>query len=220
MIIPDGNYPAVAVPMEGPDGKPTIAQWGYSGEGDGRKKQVVIYFQITDGPQAGVKLPWFGFMGKASYERTLQALRYAGWKGNDLAKLGDLDQLVEIVVAAETWEGVKRSKIQWVNDANGGRAMKLKAPMSETEIREWSAYMAGHAKKLAIIEGTKVDRTKLKKATPGEEPATNAANGNGTWTPPSEEVPPPGMKRDDEEEIPFARCDVADVDRVRRLRWP
>ena len=45
----------------------------------------MIYFQITDGAHAGTVRPWFGFFGKGSYERTLEALRYMGW--NEAASL-------------------------------------------------------------------------------------------------------------------------------------
>jgi hypothetical protein len=133
-VIPAGVYPA----------RPTRHQWGYT---EGGKEQVLVEFQITgDTPEAGTSLAWFGYFTDKTWERTLEALRYCGWEGDDLANLGELDKDVEIVVEHEDDEsGVTRAKVRWVNKPGGGR-VQLKKPMSEGELRHFAASMKNRAK--------------------------------------------------------------------------
>ena len=189
--IPDGRYLAVVVPQEvevdGGGVASTMLQFGWTGAAgaQNRKPQVVAYCQIIEGPETGWRGPWFGFMGKDSYERTMQSLRYAGMIGNDVTKPGPMNRVIEIEVANETYEGKTRSKIQWINDPNGVRGLKLKNPMSAQELKEFVARMAGHFKKLPELKDGLVNRDELRSRAPVEGAAPS--NGNGQAAPPAQE---------------------------------
>lgn len=160
MLIPDGRYPAVVVPMECEDGVTRLAQWGLASTGT---RQIVIYFAITEGPYAGLRMPWFGSFTEKSFELTLKALRYCGFVGDDLTKLDaqPLDQQVEITVERDDYNPDRpRSKISFINPP-GGVAMRLKTPMSEQDIRAWAGKMKKSLQGMAPIKGPKVNRDEL-----------------------------------------------------------
>lgn len=152
--VPEGIYPAVAVPMDGEDGT-HLVRWANTKE---KNKQVLVYFEILEGDYRGQRLPWFGFFTKASYERTMQALRFMGWKGDDLANLGDLDQEVSITVEHNTYNEKTYARVAWVNRAGGGSAMKLNDPLSESDVRAFAARFRVAAGKIATVEGKRVQR--------------------------------------------------------------
>jgi hypothetical protein len=161
-VIPAGVYPARA----------TRHQWGYT---EGGKEQVLIEFQITgDTSETGTLLAWFGYFTDKTWERTLEALRYCGWEGDDLAAIGELDKDVEIVVEHEEDEsGVVRAKVRWVNRPGGGR-VQLKKPMSEGELRHFAASMKNRAKNVG--------------ARPGKARSSALDSSNDT-SPPDDDIP-------------------------------
>jgi hypothetical protein len=128
-MTPAGTYVAVAV-ING-------VRWGYASTGT---KQVMVPFEIIEGPHAGQVEHWFGsFKTDKGAERTMQSLRYCGWKGDDLGNLGQLNQKVSIVVGHVTWKGKKHSRVSWVNHAAGGAGPKKE--MSDKELRLFAASM-------------------------------------------------------------------------------
>lgn len=151
---PSGKYPAVAVPMAGPDDGTQIIRFGEASTGTA---QAIVYFKIIRGERAGDILPWFGSMTKDSYERTMQSLRYAGWKGSDITKPGNLDQEVEIEVEESEYQGKVRSKIAWVNPPGGG-AFKLERPIQGQALATLSARIRQHASRIGEFDGPRVDR--------------------------------------------------------------
>lgn len=153
-MIPEGYYNAVAVPREGEDGS-HIARWGVAGEK--KTKQVLIYFEITDGEWAGHVLPWFGYFSKAAAKRTVESLRYCGFKGDDLFDLDNqaLDQGVNVLVEHNEYDGKTYARIAFVN-ASGGGAIQLKSPMNEKSIREFAAVMKQSCAKVPEHEGEPV----------------------------------------------------------------
>lgn len=188
MSIPDGYYPAVAVPVEGEDGN-LIARWGEAKTGT---KQILVYFEIVEGPHKGTRLPWFGYFTKDTYKRTIESLRYAGFKGDDLQQLGPLDQVVSINVQTEEYDGKTRQKIAWVNAPNSG-AIKLNKPMSRNDIRDFAAQMRRHLGDIPSVDGERFDRSKPR-AAGGDEfdqrsPDPEATSGWGS--------------RNDDSDIPF-----------------
>lgn len=163
-MIDIGTYPA----------RPTRHQWGYT---EGGKEQILVDFQITGESEfAGTSISWFGYFTDKTWERTLEALRYCGWEGDDLAVLS-LDKDVEIVVEHETDDnGTVRAKVRWVNRPGGGR-IELKKPMSEGQLRNFAASMKNRAKSTAA------------------RPTGNARRPPGD---PFDDTPPPG-----DDDIPF-----------------
>lgn len=105
--------------------------------------QVAVTFEITTAEYAGERVIWFGFLTDKTTERTIQSLRYAGWKGTDLTDLSDLAKndtpVVELVVEHETYKDKTRAKVQWVNPA-GGRAGKA---LPADQAKALSAKMRG-----------------------------------------------------------------------------
>lgn len=152
---PAGKYAAVAVPMTGQDDGTKIIRFGEASTGTA---QIIIYFRIIRGERAGDTLPWFGSMTPDSYERTLQSVRYAGWKGDDISRPGDLDQEVEIEVEVSEWQGKERSKIAWVN-APGGGAFKLERPIEGQALAAFVAKVKQYSRKVGEVDGPRVDRS-------------------------------------------------------------
>lgn len=113
-MIPEGTFAAVA-------------RGATLSESENKKTpQVVVSFEITTAEHAGTTINWFGFLTDKTTERTIESLRYAGWKGSDLSDLSDLSKtdtpVVELVIEHEEYEGKVRPKVQWVNAL--GRAGK------------------------------------------------------------------------------------------------
>lgn len=168
-MIPEGYFNAVAVAREGEDGMHKV-RWGISG-GDAKAKQVLVYFEVLDGEWAGTVIPWFGFFSKAAAKRTVESLRYMGFKGDDLTTLASqtLDQKVSILVEHNEYNDKVYPRVAFVNKVGGG-AMKLKSPMNEKQIREFAAVM-----KQSVA---KVDEHEGEAATPGAD--NGHANGTST----------------------------------------
>lgn len=142
-MIAAGTYQAVA----------SGTQWGTAGEDN--KKQIVVAFRLLDGPQVGQSISWFGYFTTKTWERTVEALRLCGWKGTDLENLGSLDQKVELVIEHEEYEGKTRARVQWVNKLGGGQ-VKLKNPMSPTEVRGFAAMMKDRCAQIKEVDGERV----------------------------------------------------------------
>lgn len=90
--------------------------------------QVVVQFEVCDAEFAGQTITWTGFFTEKTEDRTLEALRIAGWRGDDITDLSDLSRedvpVVQLVVEEETYEGKVYSRVRWVNKAGGGLNVK------------------------------------------------------------------------------------------------
>ncbi len=139
MTIQAGYYEAKAVPTPDEAGNVKVVHFGLSSN---NTKQVLITFEIERGDGAGQKIPWFGYFTDKSWERTIQSLRYMGFKGDDLSTLDAqaLDQSVSISVEESEWEGKTHMRIAWVNELGGG-GVKLANPMAANDIRQFAAQM-------------------------------------------------------------------------------
>lgn len=95
------------------------------GTTNGGKPQVAVKFSLLDFP--GESITWFGYFTESTENSTLRALRTAGWTGEDLSDLAELQNPegpeVWLVIEHETYENKTRAKVRWVNSA-GGLAMK------------------------------------------------------------------------------------------------
>lgn len=127
-------------------------QFGYTSK-DG--EQVAIGFEIVDeaDPDHGVFVTYFGGFGEPKDGKkngpvtfTMQALRNVGWTGDDLSELpalaevGELNQLVWLVVEHEEYESKWSAKVKWVNKPGGG-AVEMKKPMGGSDLKAFAARM-------------------------------------------------------------------------------
>ena len=89
-------------------------QMSMSGKGT---EGVDIAFDIQD-PKDGemTGIVWTGWLSEKAAARTLQSLRMCGWKGTDLSDLSGVDaNLVTLIIEDETYNGVTRPRIKWIN---------------------------------------------------------------------------------------------------------
>lgn len=187
-LTPEGRYRAIC----------RSVQFGQSKKGD---EQVAIGFEFLDeaGQPANVHMTYFGMFGDNSIDFTVEALRNCGWSGDDLAELpalaesGGLASEVQLVVVHETYEGVRRAKVKFVNRAGGGK-IKLERPLDSSSLSSFAQRM----------------RSKVRAAGRDNAPRSTRppASSNGRAAPgggyDGRDVPPPV-----DDDIPFATCSLA-----------
>jgi hypothetical protein len=92
------------------------------------KPGVTVKFEFTDQDGTTQRLSWWGyFASEKNSQITCDTLALLGWSTNDPSDLaqgagsGVLDEKreVSIVVAPETWEGVTRMKVKYINALGG-----------------------------------------------------------------------------------------------------
>lgn len=142
MIKTAGDYIARAIKVE----------LGETTNGD---PQVIATFRVSEGPEAGQEVMWFGFLfgkdaekAEKNQRRTLESLRYMGFQGDDLDTLEQqiLDNEVQIVV--EMKPGYKDPSkeypsVRFVNRIGGGFAAR---PVDTTKRKRLSAELKGMLK--------------------------------------------------------------------------
>jgi len=140
-MIPEGEYQARAVTVDTEEYGPVWAQFGATETGT---DQVAVTFEIISGPYKGERLTWFGYFTEKATERTIQALRYCGLKGDDimLAMEQPIDQEVQITIKHDTYRGKTRAKINWINPPGGG-GFKLKKSLDAEKRTELSQRLRG-----------------------------------------------------------------------------
>lgn len=117
---------------------------GILGETQGGKPEVAIAFSILTPGASHSSLTWHGYFTEATEARTIESLRIAGWRGDDLSQFADGYDFpaeapeVELVVEDEEYEGKVRTKVQWVNRA-GGPAVKT--PLTGDKAKAFAAAM-------------------------------------------------------------------------------
>lgn len=174
-------------------------QFGHAGADD--KPQVAVEFKFVDENDAdcGYSITWFGFFTDKTLKRTIESLRYIGWKGDDLAELptlaetGMLADEVDLVVEHDEYEGATRAKVAWVNKPGGGR-VQLAKPMEVDSLKSFAARMKGS---IAAAERAPRQRS----STPADRNSGTYRQGFGSGAPlggDRRDVPPPS-----DDEIPF-----------------
>lgn len=110
-MIPAGTYRAQAL-----DG-----HLGHTSKGN---EQIVIRFEIIEGPHKDQSILWFGFFSDACFDRTIQSLRHCGWKGDDISELTGIDtREVDVVVEHKEYNGKVTPSVRWINQVGGGQVM-------------------------------------------------------------------------------------------------
>jgi len=89
MLVPIGMYRARAVEAE-------LCSMSHGTE------HVHVLFEIVEGEHEGQFLPWFGFFTDATAKRTVESLRFCGWRGCDLSDLDGVSE-DEVAIEVEHW---------------------------------------------------------------------------------------------------------------------
>jgi hypothetical protein len=146
--------------------------------------QVAVLVRITEGPNVGAELTWYGHFTEKTEEKTLDQLRVLGWSTDDLNDLSGIDANdVSIVVEHETNDrGETHAKIRWINRPGGGLAMKER--MDDAAARAFAARM--RAKAVASRAGA-------------PKPAARTATPQRNGAPRFDDAPPPS----DGDALPF-----------------
>lgn len=189
-LVPEGHYRAVVAPVAGEDGSAPV-QFGETKEG---KPQVLVNFEILDGPYATRVLPWWGSFNtklpegskakQTPMQRTMYSLRLCGWVGDDIMDIvnQDLGNEVSIQVEhAQSQDGqYTNAKVAWVNKP-GGTGITISSPMSKDKLVRFSASLKSAAKGIPAIAGKKAER-----GAPSSHgaPAGNGWSGNDSADPP------------------------------------
>lgn len=120
-LIPPGKYAARPV------------EWQLSKTSAGAP-QVEVKFEITQAcAHTGLEISWFGFFTDKTKKGTVQSLQFMG-SDLDFAnfnKTSPADVEVSLKIEHDTYEGVTRAKVRFVNDPNRGGLVS--APMDDME---------------------------------------------------------------------------------------
>jgi hypothetical protein len=120
-----------------------------------KKPYVAIDFASVDDPKR--VYPWTGFFGdtygkdnKSTTERTLEALRRCGWKGNDVSDLSSVIGVdVDVTIKEEEYNGVKQIKVAWISlPGEGGFKAK---PLEQSKAKDFARSIAGFAKNVQAV---------------------------------------------------------------------
>jgi hypothetical protein len=141
LLLPATTYTAQAVD-------------GYLSHTKDGKEQIVVKFAIVGGPHDGQSVDWTGFFTERTFDRTIQSLRYCGWRGDDIADLTGVDtHEVEIVVEHNEYNGKVYPRVAWVNQI-GGRAR-----MPAEEAREFAESIKSRIVGMRSAEPEAADAT-------------------------------------------------------------
>src|SRR5436190_19591910 len=103
MLIPIGMYRA------------HVAVAALAGTSAGTE-HVYALFQILEGKYEGQFVPWYGFFTDVTSKQTVEALRYCGWRGYNLAVLdGVQDNDVTIEVTHGHHGGKTEARVAFVH---------------------------------------------------------------------------------------------------------
>lgn len=204
-MIAKGTHPAVVVPIVSQKtGEELMCQFGHSDQKG--TPQVGVCFEITAGPHSGDRITWIGYFTDKSEERTLGALRIAGFKGDDLDKFNEQhpDQEVHLVIEHEESQkdGKTYAKVAWVNDPKRSGGFVMSKPMESKELRMFAARFKSKLKGIPTVEGAKAER-KPRSAAPAADVDNGSWSGNDNPDPPAprdyDQSPPKGS----DDDIPF-----------------
>jgi hypothetical protein len=163
-LIPEGKYRVKAVEA-------------VFGEASTGTEQIGVLLEVVDGDHKGTLLTWYGYFSEAAEERTIQSMRYLGWKGVDITDLSSMyaGQEAQADIEHDTdQEGKTRAKVQWIN----GIGMKKKME---------GAQLASFAKRIRGV-AARVGGAAAGGASSGMPPM-NRSNGNGNGR--RDDAPPP-----------------------------
>lgn len=196
-LIARGTYRAKGFPVDTEEFGNTYTQFSES-KNKGTPYVAVNMEIVGEGEQAGRHIAYIGYFTENTTQRTVESLRYMGFKGNELATAitQKLDNEVEIVVEHEEYDGKWRAKVAWVNRVGGG-AFKLAEPMNKGALAKFSAQMKGSVQQVPEEGGPRGAGGQRQGSAPPRS-ATGSSKHRETSAPPADDRPP---HRDDD--IPF-----------------
>lgn len=110
------------------------------------KEQVAVEWALLDGSNRKIT-SYHYFSSDKAVEISMDGLRTAGFRGNDLSDLSTLCHSegcptpeCEIVIVHEEYNGKTSAKVQFIN-STGGRA--LSAPLDDAKAKAFAARMKG-----------------------------------------------------------------------------
>ena len=111
------------------------------GEAENGKPFVGVSFKIKDTDGTEKFVGWRGFFTEATTERTIEALRYLGFEGDDLSNLIGLDKNeVDLVIEDEEYEGKTYARVQFINKPRGPA---VKTKLEGQKLSAFAAQMKG-----------------------------------------------------------------------------
>lgn len=148
--------------------------------------QCAVPFEISQGEYTGETITWIGVMhdtqdknGQSGAERVIASLQHAGWTGDDISELADIDDdnakrmmpdEVQLTCEPETYDGKERLKVQWVNKPGGKFAFK--EPMQGNQLKSFAAQLKSTVKAVRTASGSRP-------STPGKVTRTTHPNAPG-----------------------------------------
>ena len=128
MLVPIGTYRARAVEAE-------LCSLSQGTE------HVHVLFEVVEGEYEGQFLPWFGFFSEVTAKRTVESLRFCGWRGCDLT---DLDGVTddEVAIEVEHWLREGRTHAR-VGDVRHRSRLLAAEPMPPDKVRTFAERMRG-----------------------------------------------------------------------------
>ena len=136
--------------------------------------QVAVEFEFaSDADGTLERITWYGYLTDAAFNRTIEALRHCGWKGDDLSDLQGLDaNEVELVLAEEEYKGHVNIRVQWVNKPGG---LAVKAPLAADKAKAFAASMRDRIRGLDASKGKPAAPAAKKPTPPKMPPAMQSA---------------------------------------------
>lgn len=151
-LIQPGRHRATCFEFEFPEPKP------------GKAHSIALGWRFSDGDadQGRIITSWHYFSDGA-LAFTLEALRAAGWRGEDPSEitLEDIGNEVELVIRHEEYEGKTRARVQFVNQLGGGM-VKSEKRLEGNDLKKFGASMKA---KIRALGGASPKHT-TKKADP------------------------------------------------------
>lgn len=118
-------------------------------------EQIVVQFELLDGPAKGERHSWYGTFGEKSTQRTLESLEHCGWDGDSLMDLKGMGtKEPELSCGEDEYKGEKRIRINWVNAPGGGMAMH-EAYTTPDQKAAFAARMKGELLRFRQNKGNK-----------------------------------------------------------------
>jgi hypothetical protein len=79
-------------------------------------EQVVVTFELREGPSTGETIKYYGNLSAAAAEYTLKNLRICGWKSDDIRELDTVgDDEVQLNIQEDTYNGNTALKVKFIN---------------------------------------------------------------------------------------------------------
>lgn len=200
-LVPEGYYDAVAVKTMDDVGVEAFARLAVANSGT---NQVVADFQLIN-LAPGINPPrwplrWYGYFTDGTTDRTIEALRAMGFRGDDFMELETqkLNQIVRVKVEHNDYNGKITARIAFVN-APGGGVVKLNNPMDADDKRRFAAVMKGNLRSIPDRDGARTTSEQQQLAAP-DRPAAPPRNRGGAKSTSGAYNPdvPPG-----DDDIPF-----------------